>query len=59
MIVSLILAEKCSNGLILAGKSGAYCQTGIYSTLLGALEGAATEKYREALYRLTGNRLGA
>jgi CheY-like chemotaxis protein len=48
VILSLILAEKCSNGLILAGKVGAYCQTGIYSTLLGALQGSP-EKYREAL----------
>jgi hypothetical protein len=49
IIITLVLAEKCSNGLILAGKVGAYCQTGVYSTLLGALQNGSAEKYREAL----------
>ena len=49
VIVSLILAEKCCNGLILAGKSGAYCQAGIYSTLLGSLRTSSEKHYREAL----------
>lgn len=48
VIVSLVLAEKCSNGLILAGKQGAYSQSGVYSTLLGALQNNSPEKYREA-----------
>jgi CheY-like chemotaxis protein len=48
VVITLILAEKCSNGLILAGKPGAYCQTGVYSTLLGSLQNSS-EKYREAL----------
>jgi hypothetical protein len=48
VIVSLVLAEKCCNGLILAGKPGAYCQAGVYSTLIGALE-ESTDKYKEAL----------
>lgn len=49
VIDSLRLADKCCNGLILAGKSGAYAQAGIYSTLLGALEHPAGEThYREA-----------
>lgn len=47
--ITLVLAEKCSNGLILAGKVGAYCQTGVYSTLLGALQNGSADKYREAL----------
>jgi CheY-like chemotaxis protein len=50
VIVSLVLAEKCSNGLILAGKPGAYCQAGVYSTLLGSIMPEASEKhFREAL----------
>jgi CheY-like chemotaxis protein len=48
VIISLVLAEKCCNGLILAGKPGAYCQAGVYTTLIGALQ-SSTEKYREAL----------
>ena len=39
VIVSLVLAEKCCNGLILAGKPGAYCDAGVYSTLLGTISG--------------------
>ncbi len=46
--VSLILAEKCCNGLILGGKVGAYCQAGMYTTMIGALQ-SSIEKYREAL----------
>ena len=38
----------CCNGLILGGKVGAYCQAGIYTTLIGALQ-SSIEKYREAL----------
>ncbi len=50
VISSLILAEKCSNGLILAGKIGAYCQTGVYTTFLGALNHPSGEKYyKEAM----------
>lgn len=50
VIISLILAEKCCNGLILAGKPGAYCQAGIYSTLLGSIVYESSERhYREAL----------
>ena len=50
VIVSLVLAEKCCNGLILAGKPGAYCEAGVCTTLLAALEPNPTEKhYREAL----------
>ena len=50
VIVSLVLAEKCCNGLILAGKPGAYCQAGVYSTLLGSILPSTAEKhYREAL----------
>ena len=50
VVVSLVLAEKCCNGLILAGKPGAYCQAGVYTTLQGALGGSASEKYyREGL----------
>ncbi|MDB5047645.1 MAG: response regulator [Fibrobacteres bacterium] len=50
VVISLVLAEKCSNGLILAGKPGAYCQAGIYTTLQGALNTWASEKfYREGL----------
>lgn len=50
VMVSLILAEKCCNGLILAGKPGAYCQAGVYSTLLGSIGHDNPEKqYREAL----------
>jgi CheY-like chemotaxis protein len=50
VIISLILAEKCCNGLILAGKAGAYCQAGIYTTLLASLDSPPSEKhYREAL----------
>lgn len=48
VVLSLILAEKCCNGLILAGKPGAYCQTGVYSTLLGVLQNNE-KNYREAL----------
>jgi len=49
VIDSLILADKCCNGLILAGKSGAYAMAGIYSSLLGALHHPFGEKYyREA-----------
>jgi CheY-like chemotaxis protein len=47
---SLILAEKCCNGLILAGKPGSYCQAGVFTTLLGALNYSTSEKYyREGL----------
>jgi CheY-like chemotaxis protein len=50
VLVSLVLAEKCSNGLILAGKPGAYCQAGVFTTLQGALNYSASEKYyREGL----------
>jgi hypothetical protein len=50
VLVSLVLAEKCSNGLILAGKPGAYCQAGIFTTLQGALNTWTSEKfYREGL----------
>jgi CheY-like chemotaxis protein len=50
VMYSLILAEKCSNGLILAGKPGAYCQAGLYTTLQGALNYTSSEKYyREGL----------
>lgn len=50
VVVSLVLAEKCCNGLILAGKPGAYCQAGVYTTLQGALNYSASEKYfREGL----------
>ena len=50
VMVSLVLAEKCCNGLILAGKPGAYCQAGVYTTLQGALEYSTSEKYfREGL----------
>jgi CheY-like chemotaxis protein len=50
VIVSLVLAEKCCNGLILAGKPGAYCQAGVFTTLQGALNYNASEKYfREGL----------
>lgn len=50
VFVSLILAEKCSNGLILAGKPGAYCQGGVYSALLGSIAPENAEKhFREAL----------
>ncbi len=45
VIFSLILAEKCSNGLILAGKPGAYCQAGVFTTLQGALNYSTSEKY--------------
>lgn len=48
VLVSLILAEKCCNGLILAGKPGAYSQSGFYSTLIGAIQNSE-EKYQEAL----------
>jgi CheY-like chemotaxis protein len=48
--VSLVLAEKCCNGLILAGKPGSYCQAGVFTTLLGALNyGSAEKYYREGL----------
>jgi CheY-like chemotaxis protein len=50
VFVSLVLAEKCCNGLILAGKVGAYAQAGVYTTLQGALNYTSSEKYfREAL----------
>jgi CheY-like chemotaxis protein len=50
VVVSLVLAEKCCNGLILAGKVGAYAQAGVYTTLQGALNTSNSEKYyREAL----------
>ena len=50
VLVSLVLAEKCCNGLILAGKVGAYSQAGVYTTLQGALNYSNSEKYfREAL----------
>ncbi len=50
VMVSLVLAEKCCNGLILAGKVGAYGQAGVYTTLQGALNYSNSEKYfREAL----------
>jgi CheY-like chemotaxis protein len=50
VLVSLVLAEKCCNGLILAGKAGAYSQAGVYTTLQGALNYSNSEKYyREAL----------
>jgi CheY-like chemotaxis protein len=50
VMVSLVLAEKCCNGLILAGKPGAYCQAGVFTTLQGALNYTAAEKYfREGL----------
>ncbi len=47
--LSLILANKCCNGLVLAGKMGAYCQAGKYTILLGALAHPNGEShYREA-----------
>lgn len=50
VMVSMTLAEKCCNGLILAGKTGAYCQAGIYSTLLGSISWEDSEAhFREAL----------
>lgn len=50
VMYSLILAEKCSNGLILAGKPGAYSQTGLFTMLQGSLIYATAEKYyREGL----------
>jgi CheY-like chemotaxis protein len=50
VLYSLILAEKCCNGLILAGKPGAYCQAGVFTTLLGAINYTISEKYyREGL----------
>jgi len=50
VLLSLVLAEKCSNGLILAGKPGSYCQAGFFTTLQGALNYTSGEKYyREAL----------
>lgn len=50
VLISLVLAEKCCNGLILAGKVGSYAQAGVYTTLQGALNYANAEKYyREAL----------
>jgi CheY-like chemotaxis protein len=50
VLVALILAEKCCNGLILAGKPGSYCQAGVFTTLLGALNYGSSEKYyREGL----------
>lgn len=50
VLISLVLAEKCCNGLILAGKPGAYSQAGVYATLQGALNYANAERhYREAL----------
>lgn len=48
VVNSLILAEKCSNGLILGGKLGGYVQAGLYSTLIGAFD-PSQEKFREAL----------
>lgn len=49
VIDALVLADKCCNGLILAGKVGAYAMAGMYSTLLGALHHPFGEKYyREA-----------
>jgi CheY-like chemotaxis protein len=49
VIDTLVLADKCCNGLILAGKAGSYAMAGIYSTLLGALHHPFGEKYyREA-----------
>jgi len=48
VVNSLILAEKCSNGLILGGKAGGYAQAGVYSTMIGAFD-SSQEKFREAL----------
>lgn len=49
VVDTLVLADKCCNGLILAGKPGAYAMAGVYSTLLGALHHPFGEKYyREA-----------
>ncbi len=46
---SLLLANKCCNGLILAGKKGSYGQAGIYCALLGTLMHPDGENYyREA-----------
>lgn len=46
---SFLLAEKCCNGLILAGKMGAYADAGIYCTFMGAMEHPHGEKqYQEA-----------
>jgi hypothetical protein len=46
---SLVLANKCCNGLVLAGKMGSYSQAGIYCALLGALVHPGGEHhYREA-----------
>ncbi|MDQ3002671.1 MAG: response regulator [Fibrobacterota bacterium] len=45
VVVSLVLAEKCCNGLILAGKPGAFCQAGVFTTLQGALNFNNSEKY--------------
>jgi len=50
VLFSFVLAEKCCNGLILAGKVGAYSQAGTYTTLQGALSASNPDKYyREAL----------
>ena len=49
VMVSLVLAEKCCNGLILAGKQGAYAEGGLCTTLIGALKNDSPEYYREAL----------
>jgi CheY-like chemotaxis protein len=50
VLLTFVLAEKCSNGLILAGKPGAYCQAAIFTTLQGALNFSSAEKYyREGL----------
>ncbi len=50
VVSSLILAEKCCNGLVLAGKPGAYVQAGQYSTVLASLHHPRGEKYyRQAL----------
>lgn len=50
VISSLLLAEKCCNGLVLAGKAGSYVQAAQYSTVLAALHSPRGEKfYRQAL----------
>lgn len=57
VILSLQLAEKCSNGLILGEKRGAYCQAGIYATLLGAVLHPDSERHFREAYASFENQL--
>jgi hypothetical protein len=54
---SLLLAEKCCNGLILAGKMGAYADAGIYCTYMGAMEHPHGEKYYQEAFISFQNQL--